>query len=49
MRTWRIFRQSMVALRRNRLRSVLVMLGVIVGIAALTVVVSMGREANRRV
>jgi putative ABC transport system permease protein len=49
MRTWRIFRQSVVALGRNRLRSFLVMLGVIVGIAALTIVVSMGEEANRRV
>jgi putative ABC transport system permease protein len=49
MRTWRIFRQSATALVRHRLRSFLVMLGVIVGIAALTVVVSMGEEANRRV
>jgi putative ABC transport system permease protein len=49
MRTWRILKQSLVALGRNRLRSVLIMLGVVVGIAALTVVVSMGREANRRV
>jgi putative ABC transport system permease protein len=49
MRTWRIFKQSVVALGRNRLRSFLVMLGVIAGIAALTVVVSMGEEANRKV
>ncbi len=49
MRTGRIMRQSMTALGRNRMRSFLVMLGVIVGIAALTVVVSMAKAANSKV
>ncbi len=49
MRTWRLFKQSMIALGRNKTRSFLVMLGVIVGIAALTVVVSMAKGANRKV
>jgi putative ABC transport system permease protein len=42
-------RQSLIALGRNRFRSFLVMLGVIIGIAALTVVVSMAKAANRKV
>jgi putative ABC transport system permease protein len=49
MRTGRILRQSITALGRNRMRSFLVMLGVIVGIAAMTVVVSMAKAANRKV
>jgi putative ABC transport system permease protein len=49
MRTGRLMRQSMIALGRNRMRSFLVMLGVIVGIAALTVVISMAKAANRKV
>jgi putative ABC transport system permease protein len=49
MRVWRLMRQSMIALGRNRLRSFLVMLGVVVGISALTVVVSMAKGANRKV
>lgn len=49
MRTWRLIRQSMIALGRNKTRSFLVMLGVIVGISALTVVVSMAKGANRKV
>jgi putative ABC transport system permease protein len=39
----------MVSLGRNKLRSFLVMLGVIVGIAALTVVVSLANAANSQV
>jgi putative ABC transport system permease protein len=39
----------MIALGRNKTRSFLVMLGVIVGISALTVVVSMAEGANRKV
>jgi putative ABC transport system permease protein len=42
-------RQSITALGRNPLRSFLVMLGVIVGIAALTVVVGMTKAANLKV
>ena len=49
MRTWRLLKQSTIALHRNRLRSVLVILGVMVGIGALTVVVSITKGANRKV
>jgi putative ABC transport system permease protein len=49
MRVVRLMRQSMTALSRNPMRSFLVMLGVIVGIAALTVVVGMAKAANRKV
>lgn len=49
MRMWRIAGQSATALGRNRTRSFLVMLGVIIGIAALTVVVGMAKGANRKV
>lgn len=49
MRMWRIGRQAAIALGRNRTRSFLVMLGVIIGIAALTVVVGMAKGANRKV
>jgi putative ABC transport system permease protein len=49
MRIVRLLRQSITALGRNRMRSFLVMLGVIVGIAALTVVVSMAKAANQKV
>jgi putative ABC transport system permease protein len=49
MKIGRILRQSMAALGRNPMRSFLVMLGVAVGIAALTVVVSMAKAANRKV
>ncbi len=49
MRMWRIAGQSAAALGRHRMRSFLVMLGVIIGIAALTVVVGMAKGANRKV
>jgi len=49
MRIGRLMGQSMKALGRNPMRSFLVMLGVIVGIAALTVVVSMAKASNRKV
>jgi putative ABC transport system permease protein len=49
MRIVRLMRQSMTALGRNPMRSFLVMLGVIIGIAALTVVVGMTKAANRKV
>jgi putative ABC transport system permease protein len=49
MRIARLIRQSMSALGRNRMRSFLVMIGVVIGIAALTVVVSMAKAANRKV
>jgi putative ABC transport system permease protein len=42
-------RQSIIALGRNKTRSFLVMLGVVAGISALTVVVSMAKGANRKV
>jgi putative ABC transport system permease protein len=49
MRTWRLLKQSLTTLGRNKTRSFLVMLGVIIGIAALTVVVGMAQGANRKV
>ncbi len=49
MRQWRLLKQSTAALGRNKTRSFLVMLGIIVGIAALTVVVGMAQGANRKV
>ena len=49
MRTLRLMRQSIIAFGRYPMRSFLVMLGVIVGIAALTVVVSMAKATNRKV
>ena len=49
MRIGRLMRQSMAALGRNPMRSFLVILGVVVGIAALTVVVSMAKATNRKV
>ncbi|MCW5979625.1 MAG: ABC transporter permease [Bryobacteraceae bacterium] len=47
MRTWRLLKQSTTALGRNKTRSFLVMLGVSIGIAALTVVVGMAQGANK--
>jgi putative ABC transport system permease protein len=49
MRIARLMRQSMTALGRNPMRSFLVMLGVIIGIASLTIVVGMAKAANRKV
>lgn len=49
MRTLRLMRQSIIALGRYPMRSFLVMLGVIVGIAALTVVINMAKATNRKV
>lgn len=48
MRAWRLLKQSTDALHRNRLRSALVILGVMVGIGALTVVVSITEGVNRK-
>jgi putative ABC transport system permease protein len=49
MRFWRLLRQSFTALGRNKLRTFLVMLGIIVGIAALTVIVGISKAASRKV
>lgn len=49
MRTWRLLRQSMTAIGRNKTRSFLVILAVVVGIATLTVVVGMAKAADRKV
>jgi putative ABC transport system permease protein len=49
MRMSRLFKQSIISLGRNRLRSSLVIVGVLVGIVALTVVVGMTKAANRKV
>jgi len=49
MRTMRLLNQSFAGMARNKLRAFLVMAGVIVGIAALTVIVSMSKAANRKI
>jgi len=49
MRTWRLVKQAAVAVGRNKTRSFLVMLGVVIGIAALTVVLATTKGAQRRV
>jgi len=49
VRTMRLLQQSFAGMGRNKLRAFLVMAGVIVGIAALTVIVSMSKAANRRI
>lgn len=49
MRTWRLAGQSLDALGRNKTRAFLVVLGVMIGISALTVVVGMTKATQRRV
>ena len=49
MRSWRLLRQSFTAMGRNKLRTFLVMLGVIVGIAALTIVLGISKAASRKI
>jgi putative ABC transport system permease protein len=44
-----LLRQSFAVLGRNKVRSFLVMVGVVIGIAALTVVISISQAANRKV
>ena len=44
-----IFRVALVALRANKLRSALTMLGVVIGVAAVIAVVALGRGAQRAV
>ncbi len=46
MSLWMIFRIAFRALRRNRVRSALTMLGVIIGVAAVIVMVSIGQGAQ---
>ncbi|WP_369052124.1 ABC transporter permease [Kineococcus terrestris] len=49
MKGWEAFRVAVDALRGNRLRSLLTMLGVIIGIAAVVVVVSIGSGARQQI
>jgi putative ABC transport system permease protein len=49
MRLAEAFRVALVALRANRLRSVLTMLGVIIGVAAVVVLVAIGSGAKQEV
>ena len=49
MRIMRLLNQSFAGMGRNKLRAFLVMAGVIVGVAALTVIVSMSKAADRRI
>jgi putative ABC transport system permease protein len=45
----RLLNQSFAGMGRNKLRAFLVMAGVIIGVAALTVIVSMSKAADRRI
>ncbi|MGI4895178.1 MAG: ABC transporter permease [Janthinobacterium lividum] len=49
MKGWEAFRVALDALRGNRLRSLLTMLGIIIGIAAVIVVVSIGAGARQSI
>ncbi|GAB7189566.1 ABC transporter permease [Kineococcus sp. NUM-3379] len=49
MKGWEAFRVALDALRGNRLRSLLTMLGVIIGVAAVVVVVSIGAGARQQI
>ncbi|WP_432540619.1 ABC transporter permease [Kineococcus sp. SYSU DK002] len=49
MKGWEAFRVALDALRGNRLRSLLTMLGIIIGIAAVIVVVSIGSGARQQI
>ncbi|PPK94683.1 putative ABC transport system permease protein [Kineococcus xinjiangensis] len=49
MKGWEAFRVALDALRANRLRSLLTMLGVIIGVAAVVVVVSIGAGAREQI
>ena len=49
MKGWEAFRVAFDALRGNRLRSLLTMLGIIIGIAAVIVVVSIGSGARQSI
>ena len=48
MKTARLIRQSLRMMTRARLRSSFMMLGSLVGVAALTFVISIGEAANRK-
>lgn len=49
MKGWEAFRVAFDALRGNRMRSLLTMLGIIIGIAAVIVVVSIGSGARQQI
>ena len=49
MRLWETIRIALRALRRNRLRSFLTALGIIIGVAAVIAMVAIGEGAKARV
>src|SRR2546425_10262363 len=49
MSFWMILRISLKALNRNKIRSVLTMLGIIIGVGAVIAMVSLGQGAQRQV
>src|SRR3990172_5142214 len=49
MKTSRLLKIAYIGLGRNKLRTFLMMLGIIIGIAALTVIVSLGEGSKRQV
>ena len=49
MRTWRLFKTAMRGLIRHPLRTALMTAGIVVGIGALTVILSAGKAAQRKV
>ncbi len=49
MKTWSVLKVSFRALSRNKLRSVLTMLGIIIGVGAVIAMVSVGQGAQARV
>ena len=49
MRLWETMRIALRALRRNRLRSFLTALGIIIGVAAVIAMVAIGEGAKQRV
>ncbi len=49
MRTWRLFKTAMRGLIRHPLRTALMTAGIVVGIGALTVILSAGKAAQKKV
>ncbi|MEM6687980.1 MAG: ABC transporter permease [Planctomycetota bacterium] len=49
MSFWDTFRIAVLALRKNKMRAILTVLGVVIGIAAVTTIVSIGEGAHRLV
>ena len=49
MNYWMILKISLKALNRNKIRSALTMLGIIIGVAAVIAMVSLGQGARRQI